>query len=45
MNLREFGTWALSQGSVANPTPNYKYKGQCVSLIQQLLYFVLVHYL
>ena len=41
MNLREFGTWALSQGSVANPTPNYKYKGQCVSLIQQLLYLVL----
>lgn len=41
MNLKEFGDWALSQGSVANPPPNYKYKGQCVSLIQQLLYLVL----
>lgn len=41
MNLREFGSWALAQGSVANPEPNYKYKGQCVSLIQQYLYNVL----
>lgn len=41
MNLKEFETWALNQGSVANPKPNYKYKGQCVSLIQQLLYLVL----
>ncbi len=41
MNLREFQDWALAQGSVANPAPNYKYKGQCVSLIQQLLYQVL----
>lgn len=40
MNLQEFGSWALSQGSVANPQPNYKYKGQCVSLIQQYLYLV-----
>ena len=41
MNLKEFQNWALAQGSVANPAPNYKYKGQCVSLIQQLLYQVL----
>lgn len=41
MNLREFGDWALREGSVANPPPNYKYKGECVSLIQQLLYQVL----
>lgn len=40
MNLAEFGSWGLAQGSVANPTPNYKYKGQCVSLIQQYLYQV-----
>lgn len=40
MNLGEFGSWGLSQGSVANPAPNYKYKGQCVSLIQQYLYKV-----
>ena len=40
MNLREFGSWALNQGSVANPEPNYNYKGQCVSLIQQYLYQV-----
>lgn len=40
MNLGEFGSWALSQVSVANPAPNYKYKGQCVSLIQQYLYQV-----
>lgn len=40
MNLEEFGAWGLSQGSVANPAPNYKYKGQCVSLIQQYLYQV-----
>lgn len=40
MNLKEFGSWALAQGSVANPAPNYKYKGQCVSLIQQYLYLV-----
>ena len=41
MNLREFEDWAISKGSVANPPPNYKYKGECVSLIQQLLYRVL----
>lgn len=40
MNLKEFGDWALAQGSVANPPPNNKYKGQCVSLIQQYLYRV-----
>lgn len=40
MNLNEFGSWGLNQGSVANPAPNYKYKGQCVSLIQQYLYHV-----
>lgn len=37
MNLQEFGSWGLKQGSVANPAPNNKYKGQCVSLIQQYL--------
>lgn len=40
MNLQEFGSWGLKQGSVANPAPNNKYKGQCVSLIQQYLYKV-----
>ena len=40
MNLAEFVSWGLTQGSVANPEPNYKYKGQCVSLIQQYLYQV-----
>ncbi len=40
MNLKEFENWGLAQGSVANPAPNYKYKGQCVSLIQQYLYQV-----
>lgn len=40
MNLQEFGNWGIAQGSVANPAPNYKYKGQCVSLIQQYLYQV-----
>lgn len=40
MNLKEFGDWALNQGSVANPPPNYKYLGECVSLIQQYLYRV-----
>lgn len=40
MNLKEFGDWALAQVSVANPPPNNKYKGQCVSLIQQYLYRV-----
>lgn len=40
MTLAEFGSWGLAQGSVANPAPNYKYKGQCVSLIQQYLYQV-----
>lgn len=40
MNLREFGEWALNQGQVANPPPNYKYAGECVSLIQQYLYQV-----
>mgnify|MGYP005767588047 CR=1 FL=1 len=40
MNLKEFGDWALAQQSVANPPPNNKYKGQCVSLIQQYLYRV-----
>lgn len=39
MNLAEFGIWALSQGSVANPQQN-SFKGQCVSLIQQYLYQV-----
>ncbi len=41
MNLREFGDWALNQRSVANPPPNNGYKGQCVSLVQQMLYQVL----
>lgn len=40
MNLREFGNWALAQGAVANPPPNNKYLGQCVSLVQQYLYNV-----
>ena len=40
MNLAEFGSWALRKVSVANPAPNNKYKGQCVSLIQQFLYLV-----
>lgn len=40
MNLQEFGSWGLTQGSVANPEPNNKYKGQCVSLIQQYLFKV-----
>ena len=40
MNLAQFGSWGLSQKSVANPPPNNKYKGQCVSLIQQYLYRV-----
>ena len=40
MNLQEFGDWGLKQKSVANPAPNNKYKGQCVSLIQQYLYKV-----
>ena len=39
MNLAEFGIWALSKGSVANPQQN-SFKGQCVSLIQQYLYQV-----
>ncbi len=39
MTLAEFGTWALAQGSVANPQQN-SFKGQCVSLIQQYLYRV-----
>lgn len=39
MNLAEFGSWALAQKSVANPTVG-TYKGQCVSLIQQYLYQV-----
>lgn len=37
MNLAEFEAWALAQKSVANPEPNNKYKGECVSLIQQYL--------
>lgn len=37
MNLAEFEDWALAQKSVANPEPNNKYKGECVSLIQQYL--------
>ncbi len=41
MNLREFGDWALNQRSVANPPPNNGYSGQCVSLVQQMLYQVL----
>lgn len=40
MNLQEFGDWGLKQKSVANPAPNNKYKGHCVSLIQQYLYRV-----
>lgn len=40
MNLEAFGSWALGQGSVANPEPNNKYKGECVSLVQQYLYRV-----
>lgn len=40
MNLADFGSWGLAEGSVANPEPNNKYKGQCVSLIQQYLYKV-----
>ena len=40
MTLAEFGDWGLEQGSVANPPPNNKYKGQCVSLVQQYLYRV-----
>lgn len=40
MNLEQFGSWALGQGSVANPEPNNKYKGECVSLVQQYLYQV-----
>lgn len=40
MNLGDFGSWGLKEGSVANPPPNNKYKGQCVSLIQQYLYKV-----
>ena len=40
MNLREFEKWALAQGSVANPKPDYGFKGECVSLIQQYLYQV-----
>lgn len=40
MNLREFEKWALAQGSVANPEPDYGFKGECVSLIQQYLYQV-----
>lgn len=39
MNLADFGIWAISQGSVANPQEN-SFKGQCVSLIQQYLYKV-----
>lgn len=39
MNLREFGNWGLSEGSVGNPGVN-TYDGQCVSLIQQYLYQV-----
>lgn len=40
MNLKEFGDWAIAQGQVANPPPNNKYMGECVSLIQQYLYHV-----
>lgn len=40
MNLREFEKWALAQGSVSNPAPDYGFKGECVSLIQQYLYNV-----
>ena len=40
MNLREFEKWALAQGSVANPEPDFGFKGECVSLIQQYLYQV-----
>lgn len=40
MNLREFEKWALAQGSVANPEPDFGFKGECVSLIQQYLYNV-----
>jgi len=40
MNLAEFGSWGLRQGQVANPPPNNKFLGECVSLIQQYLYRV-----
>jgi hypothetical protein len=40
MNLREFGSWAIGKDQLSNPQPNYKYAGECVSLIQQLLYNV-----
>lgn len=40
MTLAEFEAWGLKEKSVANPPPNNKYKGQCVSLIQQYLYKV-----
>lgn len=40
MTLAEFEAWGLKEKSVANPPPNNKYKGQCVSLIQQYLYRV-----
>lgn len=37
MNLQQFAQWALAQGQVGNPNYTNSYKGQCVSLIQQLL--------
>lgn len=39
MNLKEFCKWA-NRKSLANPEPNGKYKGECVSFIQQYLYKV-----
>lgn len=39
MNLKEFCEWAKGK-SLANPEPNGKYKGECVSFIQQYLYKV-----
>lgn len=39
MNLKDFCNWSEGK-SLANPEPNNKYKGECVSFIQQYLYKV-----
>ena len=39
-SLKEFRILAESRGQLANPPPNNKYPGQCVSLVQQCLYIV-----
>lgn len=39
MNLKDFCNWSKGK-SLANPEPNNKYKGECVSFIQQYLYKV-----